>query len=176
MTDNQFFLKLRERRLALGISQVSLAQNARVSLPTIQNLEAGKANLSWELLQRVLLALGMVWNFDEAEINWNLLAFQGLPITLKADKREQRKNKVQFIKDEFEMELRKAVIGLIQQPNAEAREWDALVAYLWALRDHFPSIYRRICGHLDIAPYLTPSKVGRLIKLRRLALSQMEAF
>lgn len=175
---SDLFFYLRRRRLALGLSQASLANKAQVSLPTIQNLESGRANLSWDILSRVLTVLGLSWNLQQSPLNWELLASQGVPLSSQNAKSRDAKRDAPTNGD-FEVEIRKALAELVAggKNMKLTREWESLLAYVWALRDHYPSRYKRYCGNFAINDYLVSSeRHGRLIKLRRLALAAMENF
>ncbi|PIS11624.1 MAG: XRE family transcriptional regulator, partial [Bdellovibrio sp. CG10_big_fil_rev_8_21_14_0_10_47_8] len=45
--------QVRSLRLSLGLTQSQLATLAKVSLPTIQNIEAGRANPGLDVVERI---------------------------------------------------------------------------------------------------------------------------
>jgi transcriptional regulator with XRE-family HTH domain len=70
---------LKARRKALGLTQMRLAIQAGVSLPTIQNLEAKKGNPTIGLLEKISTALGCSLEMVSNEPDWGLLQRAGLP-------------------------------------------------------------------------------------------------
>jgi transcriptional regulator with XRE-family HTH domain len=77
---HELSILIKSRRNLFGLSQVALAQASRISLPTIQNLEAGKGNPSLLILEPLLAALGMKLEVTHCPTNWDLLANLGVPI------------------------------------------------------------------------------------------------
>lgn len=72
---------IRETRRLLGISQTALAVRAGVSLATVQNIEAGRANPSLSTLERLLAPLGLGLAVEPRQADWDALAAFGLPLT-----------------------------------------------------------------------------------------------
>src|SRR4051812_35640967 len=71
---------LREVRADLGITQVELAYQSGVSLPTVQNIEAHRANPSLETLSALANQLGLELTLRVKPANWEALCFYGLPL------------------------------------------------------------------------------------------------
>ncbi len=68
------------KRRVLKCSQVEFVGQSKVSLPSIQNLEAEKANPSLSTLTRVLDAIGYTLNIVPKEPDWEKLIAFGLPL------------------------------------------------------------------------------------------------
>jgi len=71
---------LRESRTLQGLTQTELAHRSGVSLPTVQNLEAGRANPTLATLQAVLNALGLELSLEPRSADWDELALCGAPL------------------------------------------------------------------------------------------------
>ncbi len=76
---------LRSTRRALGLSQSALATAADVSLATVQNVEAGRANPSLSTLSRLLAPLGTGLSFTPTAADWRALITLGLPLAGEGD-------------------------------------------------------------------------------------------
>lgn len=160
----------KSRRVALGFTQMQLASRAGISLPTLQNIEAGKANPSWDILAKLNHALGCEIQFKLQPVDWGCLSQIGVPLT------EPGKPLV-FDADRSLLEFKKALHEFTteKKPMME-REWEAFASFLWALRDHYPSVmakYQSLLSPVQLERKLQAYPLGRLIKLRRLALSRI---
>ena len=71
---------IRGNRMKLGITQVKLSHLSGVSLPTIQNIEVGKANPSMETLEALCRALYLKVSIVEKDADLKLLMAAGLPL------------------------------------------------------------------------------------------------
>ena len=83
--DRQPAAVLRSRRLVLGVTQAELAHAAGVSLATVQNIEAGRANPALGTVERVcdVLALDVVV-VPRTDV-WDELVALGLPLARTAE-------------------------------------------------------------------------------------------
>ncbi len=162
---------LKQRRTEKGLSQFALAQMADVSLATVQNIEAGRGNPEWRTVQALLTILGIELKFTTKRIDWSLLARVGCPLLADSDQANTG-----FLKSrEVLIDTLENLSDQIGRLKSATRESKALVAWLSAIRDHYPSIWnetsvtiqRWLSRHIqhEISP-----------KLRRLALSQLGGF
>ena len=55
----EIFNELKHRRKILGLSQTDLAEMSGVSLATIKNIERGKGNPSFTIIEKIVEVLGM---------------------------------------------------------------------------------------------------------------------
>ncbi|PIS11623.1 MAG: hypothetical protein COT73_03000, partial [Bdellovibrio sp. CG10_big_fil_rev_8_21_14_0_10_47_8] len=59
----------------------------------------------------------------------------------------------------------------------KAREWEALAAFILALRHHFPKVYQRLESMSSTANMMiSKNDSGRLLKLRRIAIANMSEY
>lgn len=143
-----------------GYSQVRLAAISAVSLPTIQNVEAGKGNPSLEIIDKLTSALGLKIRIDKEPPNWPLLAMCGVPV--------HKDVKVE-ISPTLNMLVSQLKLACAQELNG--RETSAVQATLWAIASGYPSIYNSYFKQVPCIHRLYPHKIsGPLIKLRRIAL------
>ena len=73
-------IPLKNARIQLGLTQVELAMLSDVSLPTIQNLDAGKGNPSWTTIQALADRVGFEVKIEPKRANWDELARCGAPL------------------------------------------------------------------------------------------------
>jgi transcriptional regulator with XRE-family HTH domain len=150
----------------LGISQLELSHLSRVSLATIQNLEAGRANPSLRILAPILRALGLELDLVETNADWDLLIDHGLPLS-KHGSGEQAPTAVSLLQH-LRLAARDVDRGRITAGAERKRE--SLDALLLALKTSFPSRYRKWFGRSPLFERLTPKRPsGRVIKLKRIA-------
>ncbi len=71
---------IRETRRSIGLSQTELAVASGLSLATIQNIEAGRANPSISTLRSAIEPLGLKVTVEPAESDWDALIALGLPL------------------------------------------------------------------------------------------------
>jgi transcriptional regulator with XRE-family HTH domain len=72
---------LAQFRHQTGLSQVELASLSGVSLPTIQNIEAQKANPSLEILEKLFGCLGIEIKAQLQPLNYGIAIALGVPLT-----------------------------------------------------------------------------------------------
>lgn len=175
---------IRNARRAMGWSQVKLAQVSEVSLPSIQNIEAGRANPSLSTLKALLAALDLEVRVGLLPVDWDTLAACGAPISLAQG--TVRHEQQPLSGTELISNLRRALLEVSIRPTPEAhhappvetdRTRDALHALLLALHSHFPSFYETHFANFPIAKRLVSEPAtGRTIKLRRLALAKLATY
>lgn len=158
------------KRKKLGMTQQKLAELAGVSLPTVQNIESGKANPSLEVLNKISSVIGLSVELKTLDVDWDLLASLGVPLTAQI-----QKPKIRPTRQILELELRKAIVSTAGK--SVDRKIEALAATLLALKTHWPSVYEGF-GSLKIEAdqLINLQDLGRLLKLRPLAISKLQAY
>jgi len=139
---------------------------AGVSRATLQNLEAGRANPSLGTLLRILDKLGLGFSCAEQPADWDALCALGLPLL------EQEVRVVEKRPEVLARHLHCAVAELLDPAGVsmEGRRRDSVRALLFALRDHFPRVFRdHMAGMAGLASLLDAPWTGREIKLTRIA-------
>lgn len=146
-----------------GLTQLQLAQKASMSLATLQNIEAGRANPELATLQSLLKVLGYELTIKPKEINWSLLSSLGLPLMSSqvGGVLPYRSLLVQTLQECTEQ---------LSQITKDSREELALSSFLFALRDHYPSVWRDLPEGLHL--WLKKNNLGS-VKLRRLSLQAL---
>ena len=153
-------LKLKEKRNALGISQVDLSVLSGVSLPTLQRIESGKGNPSLENIELLTKALGLQVECKDIPVDWDALVDFGLPLQAK-EKKYVHKTPEKLLK-----ELAKASCSCV-----EGRERDALVGLVLAIQLHYQSFYLELVSKAPlIKNFLSEEIEGKHIKMKRQAL------
>lgn len=161
---------IRETRCSLGISQAALAVRAGVSLATLQNIEADRANPSLSILERLLAPLGLDLDVRPRRADWDALATFGLPLAGRG------RSGLRASEESLLGHIHLAVLDLARRATLpdRARKTESLQALLLAIRSHFPSHYNRWFRRSTLVLDLVPDEPsGRLIKLSRLALKRL---
>lgn len=165
------FFDLKNFRLSYQLSQVKLAHESGVSLPTIQNIEAGKANPTVEVLEKLLAVFGLRFQILVQPFDAGRAAAFGVPLLV-----ENASEAAVINKGTLKIETRKWLRQILDKGLNE-REEVAVVAFLKGLKDHYPAYYQK-----EIAAPLFDSIIekfsldGRVIKLRRIALANMSRY
>jgi len=133
-----------------------------VSVPFIQQVESGRANPSVNTASALLSSLGLAFQITSLPPDWKVLSKLGVPIA------EQPKQ-IEWHGKKSEVSLRMAYSFVLKNKNF-VREREAIESYLIAIRDHYPTFFRRF---KDLAPDLPKTLSGRLIKLRRISLGYL---
>lgn len=146
---------------------------ARVSLATVQNIEAGRANPAVGTLGRILDVLGMDLELRRRPVDWDLLVAMGVPL------QQQGAANVRPTPELLARLLRSAVAELMQCPGVDVdqRKMEAVQATLCAAQRHFPTFYRRYFARNLLACALVRRKTtGRLVRQGRLAASRLAEY
>ncbi len=156
---------VRKRRNQLGLTQSDLSRLSGISVATIQNLEAGIANPSFESLTALLSALELELHVSSIPVKWDFLAICGLPIFQVEDFSEPP--------DPLKMakELCKAIEPSILNENSRVR--DAIQALLIAVKIHYPKVFRQYFNDKKFDAILKRAFDGRVIKLEKIALAKL---
>ena len=156
-------------RRDLGLTQTEAAVLAGVSLATVQNIEAGRANPSVGTLGRILGALGMECRVCSLAADWDALAALGVPLLQTGQPSKPVRPSL------LVPHLRLAMVELARPASGgtsgnTGRKLEAVQATLLALKHHFPTFYGRHFARAPVAEALWPRDCsGRLVKLSRLA-------
>lgn len=174
-----FSFLLKRNRLDWGLSQVELAQASGVSLPTIQNIESGKANPSLSTLGALLGALELEIAFYPKSADWDLLAECGAPLASSKMSAPSHKRSGNRITGEILVRtLTVTCRELSENPKLPDRDRksEAVQALVFAVRSHFPTFFKKRCSSKWIQSYLPEKPSGRLIKLKRVAAAKLAEY
>ncbi|OFZ79470.1 MAG: hypothetical protein A2583_03465 [Bdellovibrionales bacterium RIFOXYD1_FULL_53_11] len=152
----------------LGISQQTLASDAGISLPTIQNIESGRANPCLKVLMAICSRLGLEMRTVAAAAPWDTLALCGAPISAKVPVRSLNRDSKTLV----------MALGLccreLRESSDEAgseRKKEAIEGLLLAIYTHYPSFYKKSIQPAGLIHGFFPfHPSGRVIKLKRQAL------
>jgi transcriptional regulator with XRE-family HTH domain len=161
-------MDLKKIRKSLHLTQFELAALAGVSLPTIQNIEAQKANPSVALLARLGDVLHFELSFVQAEPDWATLAQLGLPIEVESN--------LPFREPTLEV-LSEVFPRACSYLKLTPREQVACGALAFALQRHFPKECAHILDHFAVKRFLNEKFLkenwGKILKLRRIATNRI---
>ena len=164
---------LKSIRKSFGYSQVQLAHLSQVSLPTIQNVEAQKANLTIETLEKLLLPLGNLQvKISPPPFRYSLAIKLGAPLTSKGSEDFPGKPTPELLVSEA-----KSWVVLFSLRLLSEREKQSLTALLMAIRSHYPSFYNESLNFPIFESMMkTNFKNGKVVKLKRLALHKVSSY
>jgi len=165
--------QVREARRQLGLSQAELGQAAGVSLATVQNVEAGRANPSLSTLERILAPLGLSLSVEAAAADWDALVALGVPLSGAAS--PAFRPTPELLRRHVHLAALEVARGGSDAERERRRE--ALQAVLVALEHHHPSTFARLFAGSEAVQALRPAALtGHLIKLRRIALRALAEY
>lgn len=161
---------LKHRRKINKLSQVDLASLSAVSLPSIQNIEAQRANPSLNTLSQLANTLGLKIQLVPMEVNIEEFIELGLPLapnTTQTSKRYHR-SKVRLVIN---------ILNALEAPLLfkNERMKIAFESLILALETHYPSIFHQISSLITLyrSKNIYTGPTGKHIKLRRLALVKL---
>lgn len=164
---------LKKLRKSLGLTQMKLAVNSGVSLPTIQNIEAGKANPSLSVLKSLFEVLQHDIVIQPQPIDWEELIRFGLPLTTAHKNLRKQARK----KDELLILLKRALLQYPQAEKRTQRNWEALAGFLLGLKTHFPRVFYELRSFdQTIQTMLQDQNPGRLYQLRRMSIAEQAKY
>jgi len=156
--------RMRMARLELGLTQIKLSSTSGISLPTIQNIEAGKANPSLSVLEALFPTLGLSLDVNPIPANWDLLSEICAPILL------QKKSKGSLDAIALVRELKRAVGESRRSGEDENRKVEVTSALLWAIKGQFPTFFKEHFSRMSGAlAHLAKPPSGKVLKLKRFA-------
>ena len=159
---------IQNRRLTLGITQQALAQKSGISLATLQNIEAGIANPSLSILDKILGPLHLFTQVVESHYDWNILCQLGLPINAEEP--------IKGLEFTPEILIDNIKIGCLKLLNTQdSRLQIAMEALILAIKQHYPTLFKKRLEKIPlVCDNFLPTKItGSHIKLRRLALAKI---
>ena len=170
-----------EERRNQGLTQSELAYRSRVSLPTIQNIETGKANPTVSTLTAVLGVLGLELVMEPRRADWTLLARCGAPLMVReemvcdggqagAEPYVDDTAPVPPTADELLRGIRDACRELRDMSDSESseRRREAVQALILALQIHFPTVFNRhLAGGELYREFISAPITGRIIRAVR---------
>lgn len=176
---------IREERLQQGLTQSELAHRSRVSLPTVQNMEAGRANPSLSTLTAVLSALGLELKAEPRPADWDQLAICGAPLMVRegAVTGEESYTGIRAsvlpTAERLLNSIRDACRELRDHPDGEPleRRREAVQAHLLALRMHFPTFFgEHLAGTELYEEPLSAPITGRTVRMTREAVAVLASY
>jgi transcriptional regulator with XRE-family HTH domain len=177
---------IREARRLQGLTQTELAYRSGVSLPTIQNIETGKANPTLVTLNAVLGVLGLELRSEPRGADWDELIRCGAPLMVREEPAvDSLGNKVVRERhrgptpDMLLVNLRDACIELRRASGITdlERRQEAVQALLLAIRSHFPTFYRKNVAGVELyVRHLSAPVTGRTIRLAREAVAALARY
>ncbi|MBI2027054.1 MAG: helix-turn-helix domain-containing protein [Deltaproteobacteria bacterium] len=164
---------VKQRRKSLGLTQMQLAITAGVSLPTVQNLEAGKTNPTIKLFEKITSSLGCSMDVNSLQPDWDYLIHYGLSVS---SIQEASKDQT-FSFQHFAQEIIKATDDVMLHQQAE-RFKEALLALLCTLQIHYPTYFDYFFSQNQKILYFMKQKMdrGRIIKLSRMSLAVISKY
>lgn len=157
-------LLIKKRREASGYSQQKLAELSGLSIATIQNLEAGKGNPTFDVLEQISKVLNFKINFTSNTTNWDRLCDYGLSLvqeeTKSKSKRTIKELKELLISAAFEIRDSSALLD-------KERYSDAFSALLFGIKLHYPSVFKKNLQVPILIENLPLKLSGRQLKLYR---------
>lgn len=164
----QLSKKLKEHRKELRISQSALAQAASISLATLQNIEAGKANPSFKTLETLFNALGLTVEIKAQRLDLSRWISYGLPLLETENDKSFQPTREKFLRD-FSL-IKKSQLS---RASLSDRELKSLVSFFSALNDHYPSLGKK---NKSVLEWLQKNNSLISPKLRRISLQNMAIY
>jgi len=161
---------LKKIRRDLGLTQMELATKSGISLPTIQNIESGKANPSLEILTRILNVLGLEIKVSAPAFQVEKAILLGVPLSSN-----QSISVIKPSRDMLCLEARKWAHFYRENIFSE-RESLAITSFLCAIKDYWPTIYTEIKCPIFDKQIESSRNNGHLIKLRRMAIATLSKY
>ncbi|GEM_PF-2219887 len=155
---------IRQKRKQKAMTQVELAYQTGISLPTIQNIEAGKANPSLKTIEALFDVLNvklLLTKENEMEYDW--LVELGVPLPQKR-RAPLREDLIQY---------GDRLLARFLMCKSQSQEYAAFAAYFSCLQDHYPDIFNQICrqqqAKVEQAIMKVPVQTLVILKTRALA-------
>jgi transcriptional regulator with XRE-family HTH domain len=158
-------------RSQFGYSQVKLSHESQVSLPTIQNIEAGKANPTIDVLVRLTKVFGLSIKIEPQPFDIEKAIALGVPLASMSKTSSPPMVNSKILKQE----VKSWHHPLLANSLAE-REEVAMVSFIIALKDHYASFYDEIKSPIFEQKIKEYGYCGKVIKLRRMALSNLSKY
>lgn len=160
--------KIINLRHQFGLSQMELAKKAKVSLATIQNLEAGKANPSLETIQKILSSLGSQFDISDKSTNIEMLNKLGLPLLVSEE--IAKDVTVEILVDELK-------IAFKNYDKSEHRLKTVLESCYLALKSHYKSFFKKYFLKMPVMKEMDNIKItGQHLKFRRIIIGNFARY
>ncbi|MBI4924539.1 MAG: helix-turn-helix domain-containing protein [Bdellovibrio sp.] len=180
----KYFKIIKQSRQELGITQFELAIRTGVSLPTIQNIELGRANPTLEVLEKLSGVLDLKIEFKRIPLDWDLFASYGVGLTTqRKETKLLQKPLSNYLADHTSTLLKLIYKALYEMSTTPAvldaeRKKEALQGLLLAIKTHYPSFYKKHLVKSKAANNLISCKnlVGKVLKLRRYSLAIISGY
>jgi len=165
---------IRTHRTELGMTQTQVATAAGIALPTLQQVEAGKSNPSIGTIERIGRVLGFSVEYRARPCDWRLLTAWGVPLSEESASPSTPPSSTDHLLSELRRAAREAI------SSEDERRKTALSAFLLALHDHFPDVFRRGLARSEPARSLLNASLrtdrGKILKLRRIAVTRLSEY
>lgn len=164
---------LKNKRTALGFTQVGLAQKSKISLQNIQLIESGRGNPSFDTLVKLFEALEIEITFSNKAFDWDLLISLGLPLSAK------KEMQIALNRDSLVHALSSACHDLEQNPDQidYDRKKLSVEAMLLSLNLHYTKFYAsKIKSKPNVHGFYPKEITGHHIKLKRIILDRISKF
>ena len=161
---------LKRLRADFGLTQMELATKSGISLPTIQNIESGKANPSLDILTRILNVLGLEIKVSAPGFQVETAILLGVPLISN-----QSTSVIKPSRDMLCLEARKWAHYFREDIFSE-RESLAMTSFLCAIKDYWPTVYSDIECPIFNKQIESLRNNGHLIKLRRMAIATLSTY
>lgn len=145
----------------IGFTQAELSALSGISLSSLQNIECGKANPTFETLSAIFSVLGHELVLKPLTVDLSELAMLGIPF----GEHQISGNLPQI--STIGATVAKICQCLQLEPNERMRE--ALEAWLLAVKSEFPRFFKKHLSRRLILDLLPRVITGRHIKLKRIA-------
>jgi len=162
---------IRSRRNLIGLTQFQLACEAGLSLAHIQNIESGKANPSFDVLNKIFKPLGLEFSIVPRKIDWNYLSSIGFPLAAP----KMVKSKIDLVK--IVRSLRELAGFLSQTHEGYERERLSFEAFLFTIKHDYPHFFEKHFENSELVLNFLPRNItGDHLKLRRLILEKIASY
>lgn len=159
------------KRQEKGLTQMGLAVQAGVSLPTVQNLESGKGNPTLSLLEKIYMPLSCTIQHCSSEPDWSLLKKCGLPLEGIETKKISAPT---LTHADLAKHLNLAITYTLRTSKLDKRLMESLSAMVWAIYEYYPSFHQYCLDTKSTQSLMQKNPLsGRIIKLRRMTLDRL---
>lgn len=151
---------------------MKLAHESKVSLPTIQNIEAKNANPTIDVLEKLFFTLGLELILHPIQFDVEKAIALGVPLISSLKNFDVFKPSSTILKQE----VRKWHYAF-EGSSLSEREELAIVSFLVAIKDHYPTFYNDeiICPVFE-KKIEEKRTLGKVIKLRRMSLNNLSKY
>jgi transcriptional regulator with XRE-family HTH domain len=150
--------EVKTQRKLIGISQAKLAASSGVSLPMIQLIEAGKANPSLDLMEKLNQTLGL-----KLSLTYTHRRSETLLVHLGLIRKSSSMPMVKLSSENFSLWIQECQREMLADIDPKLE--DAFAGVLLCIAEYFPTFAKKLHLHMD------KMRIdGRTIKFKRIAL------